>query len=186
MAASEVLLTNGATPATPAAGKTKLFVNANKQLAQVNDAAVVEPLARSAASVAQSSPANPTGTTDLTGKMMGLAGSITPAQTGRVMIIVTGNLSNSTAAAGDGAKTQIRYGTGSAPANAGALTGTTAGSLISMLLERATASDPFPFCVAAVVTGLTIGTAYWIDLSLAAIAAGTAILTNLSISVVEI
>jgi hypothetical protein len=186
MAASEVLVTNGATPATPAAGKTKVFVNATKQLAQVNDAGVVETVLRSAAATAQSSPANPTGTTDTAGKMMGLAGSITPTQTGRMMIVVTGNLSNSTAAAGDGAKTQIRYGTGSAPANAAALTGTTAGSLISMLLERATASDPFPFCVAAVVTGLTVGTAYWVDLSLAAITGGTAILTNLSISIVEI
>jgi hypothetical protein len=41
MAASEVLLTNGATPATPAAGKNKLFFNSSKQLSQVDDAGLV-------------------------------------------------------------------------------------------------------------------------------------------------
>jgi hypothetical protein len=186
MAASEFLLTNGATPATPSAGKTKLFINTSKQLSQIDDAGLAVPLVRSAAAVSQSTPANPTGTTDTTGKMMGLAASITPAQTGRILVVISGNLSNSTATAGDGAKTQIRYGTGSAPANAGALTGTTAGALVSMLLERATASDPFPFCVNAVIVSLIIGTAYWIDLSLAAITGGTAILTNLSMSAIEI
>lgn len=186
MAASEILVTNGSTPAVPASGKTKIFVNSSKQLSQIDDAGVAVPLVRSAASVFQSSPANPTGTTDTTGKMMGLAGSITPAQTGRIMITICGNISNSTAAAGDGAKAQIRYGTGSAPANAGALTGTTAGPQVSMLLERATASDPFPFSLTAIVTGLTVGTAYWIDIALAAVAAGTGIITNLGISAVEI
>lgn len=186
MAASELLVTNGSTPATPAAGKTKLFVNANKQVAQINDAGTVEILARSAAAAHQSTPANPTGTTNTTGVMAGLAGSITPTQTGRVLAIISGNMSNSTAAAGDGCKTQIRFGTGAAPANGAALTGTAVGNIVSMLLERATASDPFPFSVQAIVTGLTIGTTYWFDLSEAAVAAGTGILTNLSVSLIEL
>jgi hypothetical protein len=41
MAASELLLTNGATPATPASGKTKLFVTTLKKLATVDDAGLV-------------------------------------------------------------------------------------------------------------------------------------------------
>lgn len=186
MAASEILLTNGSTPATPGSGKTKLFVNASKQLSQVDDAGLAIPLVRTAAAVAQSSPANPTGTTDTTGKMMGLAGSITPSQTGRILLMLSGNISNSTAAAGDGGKVQLRFGTGTAPTNGAALTGTTAGGQVSMLLERATASDPFPFALQAVITGLTIGTAYWLDAALAAIAGGTAIITNLSLTAVEI
>lgn len=186
MAASEILLTNGATPATPSAGKTKQFVNASKQACTVDDAGTVRILDPTGPALYQATPADPTGTTDTTGKMMGLAGSITPITTGRLLIIISGNLTNSTAAAGDGAKAQIRYGTGSAPANAAALTGTTVGNQVSSVLERATASDLQAFTCQAIVTGLTIGTAYWIDIALAAIVGGTGQAKNLSVSVAEI
>jgi hypothetical protein len=105
--------------------------------------------------------------------------------TGRVLVIISGNLTNSTAAAGDGAKVQIRYGTGAAPTNGAALTGTAIGNQVSMLLERSTASDPFPFSIQAIISGLTVATAYWLDASLAAITGGTGIIKNLSISAIE-
>lgn len=41
MAASELLITNGSTPATPASGKSKVFTNASKGLDTVDDAGLV-------------------------------------------------------------------------------------------------------------------------------------------------
>jgi hypothetical protein len=184
MAASQLLLTNGATPATPAAGKTILFINASKQLATVDDAGLAAVFLGGSANY-QATPTNPTGTTNTTGLMMGLAGTITPATSGRVLFIISGNLQNSGTSIGNGAKAQIRYGTGSAPANAGALTGNAVGTVISSVNESTTANTVQPFSCNAVVTGLTPGTAYWIDITLAAIVAGTAAATNISISAIE-
>lgn len=133
----------------------------------------------------QATPADPSGTTSTAGVMLGLAASITPAFSGRVMICINGNLTNSTAAAGNGAKVQIRYGTGAAPANGAALTGTAAGSQQSSVLERATANDMQTFCVLCLVTGLSIGTPIWFDLSLTAVAAGTALAKNLNVMAME-
>src|SRR5439155_1649764 len=72
-----------------------------------------------------STPLNPTGTADTTGKMMGLAGAITPQVTGNIRIAVCGSIANNTIA--DGGKLQIRVGTGTAPNNGDALTGTAYG-----------------------------------------------------------
>lgn len=131
----------------------------------------------------QSSPADPTGTANTTGKMMGLAGTITPAVSGRVRITITGTIFNPTAIA-DGAKVQIRTGTGTAPANADALTGTAAGSLVQYI--AATTAQKAPFSLTAVVTGLTLATAIWIDVGLAAITGGTATIADLTITAQEI
>ena len=128
----------------------------------------------------QSLPSNPTGTTSSTGVMMGLAGSITPTATGRVLIVVSGSSVNSTAL--DGLKFQLRYGTGSAPANGAALTGTTISALVSTL----TGATQIAFSTQAVVTALALNTAIWIDLSLSATTGGTASLSNISISAVEL
>lgn len=136
-----------------------------------------------AKSTAQAAPSDPTGTTNTTGVMMGLAGSFTPTRSGAALIVISGTIFNATAI-GDGAKTQIRYGTGTAPANAAALTGTAVGNLVQYV--AATTAEKAPFSVNAIVTGLTRLTTYWIDLSLAAITAGTASLSDISISVVEL
>ena len=125
-----------------------------------------------------STPANPTGTTSTTGVMMGLAGSIT-TRTGRVLVIISGTMKSDTA--NDGAQVQIRYGTGTAPTNGAALTGTAVGSL-QRLVASAVTSEEFPFSVSAVVTGLTGGTAYWLDVGLAAITGGTAAITSVSVA----
>jgi hypothetical protein len=130
----------------------------------------------------QSQPSNPTGTTNLTGLMMGLAGSMTPQNTGKILYIVSGEIANDTST--DGAKVQLRYGTGSAPANAAALTGTTAGNIPSF--TAAANNQMAPFSVQAVISGLTLGTAYWLDVSLAAITGGTATIKNISLTAVEI
>lgn len=132
--------------------------------------------------VYQASPANPTGTTSTTGVMQGLAGSLTPNYSGVIEVTINGLYANNNSASG--AKFQIRYGTGSAPANGAALTGTTAGALLAP--TNLNNSSVYPFSTTAIVSGLTPGTAYWIDISLAAIAAGTAALSALGVSVKEL
>src|SRR5439155_2819066 len=125
---------------------------------------------------------NPVGTASTTGVMMGLAGSITPNRTGNVLIIISGDIFNNTI--NDGGTVQIRTGTGTAPINGAALTGTVRGG--TPATTAAVGSEKSPFSVNAVVTGLTLGTAVWLDLGVAAVIGGTATVENISISAVEV
>jgi len=174
-------MTNGAAPATPAAGKVKIYTDATKKVSIIDDAGLVSLLIGGNAQT-QASPSDPTLTTNTTGLMMGLAGTVTPTLTGRILIMLSGDLQNSVS--GDGCKVQLRYGTGTAPTNAAALTGTTAGGLVNFL--AAANNDRSPVALQAIVTGLTIATAYWIDVGLAAVTGGNAALKNVSLTVVEI
>jgi hypothetical protein len=114
--------------------------------------------------------------------MMGLAGTITPQLSGVVKIFINGNGANS--AGLDGFIVQIRYGTGAAPTNGVALTGSTIGGLISGISSAA--NDPTPFCLIGELSGLTLATAYWIDVSLKSIAGGTAAISQISILAEEV
>ena len=135
-------------------------------------------------------PANPTGTTSLTGVMMGLGSAfkITPVRSGTVLIILQGSLNNNTTAVGDGALINIRYGTGTAPANGAAATGTNPGNTIAFQQSTANAQGAAdnPFTLHGLATGLTLNTAIWIDAALAAITAGTASITRLVTTVIEL
>jgi hypothetical protein len=185
MAASKLTYTNGASPGAPASGKTRTFADSNGILNIINFiTGIAIPLVGGGVAYV-ATPGDPTGTTDTTGKMAGLAGTFTPARSGNVLIAAFGNMTNSTASAGNGAKAQLRYGTGSAPANAAALTGTTAGNMVTGTLMRA-ASDLVPFAIASIVTGLTLGTAYWLDLAEVALAGGTGQLKNLTLIAFEL
>lgn len=128
-------------------------------------------------------PSNPVGTTNTTGVMMGLSGSITPAKNGVIAITLTGDGFNSTLV-GDGGSIALRYGTGVAPINGAALAGTQASTPIHFTV--AVTGDHKPFACIALVSGLTIGTAYWIDASLAAITGGTANIEQLTLIAYEI
>ena len=128
------------------------------------------------------SPANPTGTTSTTAVMMGLAIAFTPSKTGIVKISITGLASNATAA--DGATAQIAYGTGTAPANGAAKTGTVEGSLLSVLSSAAAQNQAI--AMMARVSGLTVGTAIWVDLQVAAVTGGTSSVTNLTVVIEEL
>ena len=182
---SQLKLANGAAPSTPASGQTAVFANASKRLSQIDDAGLVSVLAvqPGTSAIAQSSPANPTGTADLTGKMMGLAGTMTPATTGRIHVTITGTIFNS-GGVGDGANVQLRTGTGTAPANGDALTGTTAGGLVQYVSPTTACKVPFTVC--AIVSGLTLATARWIDVGLAAVTGGTAEITDISVTAFEL
>lgn len=136
--------------------------------------------------VVQSASSNPAGTTNTTGVMMGLAVAFTPKSavgSGNVLIHITGDCFNATAIA-DGGSVQIRTGTGAAPANGAALTGTAVGSLVTFI--QATVADKYPFSLSAIVTGLALGVAAWIDVSLAAVTGGTATIENVSVCAVEV
>jgi len=131
------------------------------------------------------SPSNPTGTTSTTGLMMGLssgATKITPTSSGKYLITVTGMIGNSTLA--DGASVQLRYGSGNGPANAAALTGTTVGVLKNMIAS--TAAGKQGFALTGLVTGLTVGTGYYIDVGLKAVTGGTATIYDLDVTAIEL
>lgn len=130
-----------------------------------------------------SSPSDPTGTASTTGVMMGLAGAITPTVSGAVVITITGTIQNDTN--GDGAQAQIRYGTGSAPANGDALTGTTAGVYKGINTVGAGNPKRVPFALSFLVTGLSVSTAHWIDVGLKAITGGTANIFDIDIVAIE-
>ncbi len=128
----------------------------------------------------QTTASGPSGTTSTTAVQMGLAGSITPSASGKVMLIISGDLLTTNAS--DGAAVQISYGTGTAPSNGAAATGTTVGSDV----EYNASGTEAPFTTNAVITGLTPGTTYWIDLQVRAITGGTASVTRISTSAIEL
>jgi hypothetical protein len=78
----------------------------------------------------------------------------------------------------------IRNTQGTAPSNDANLTDTTAGGLVKMVQNNA--DNRMSFHCNAIVSGLTVSTAYWIDLSLAAVTGGTARIRDISISIVEL
>ncbi|MEM3846417.1 MAG: hypothetical protein QXV17_09625 [Candidatus Micrarchaeaceae archaeon] len=128
-----------------------------------------------------SSPANPTGTTSTTAVQMGLGVTYTTATTGRLLVIVTGEAANNTA--GDGATVQLSYGTGTAPSNGAAATGTAVGSKISVTSNAA--SQTVPFALAYVISNLAVGNSFWFDLQVAAVTGGTASVSNLTVLIIE-
>jgi hypothetical protein len=132
----------------------------------------------------QGVPSDPVLTASTAFVMMGCALAFTPLTTGKILIFVTGTISNSVLS--DGATAQIRHGTGAAPVNGAAVTGTGDGKAIRMINNASTAALRLPFALTSLVTGLTLGTAIWIDIALAAITAGNANVYDLCIDVVEL
>ena len=129
---------------------------------------------------------DPSGTTSTTGVMMGLAVAFTPRVTGRMMAFMSGQCTNGT---GDnGFSLALRYGIGSAPANGNALTGTIIGATVdgsTIVSGSGTGTPVMPCSHQGAATGLTVGTAYWIDTSLAALVGGTATMSNVNVTVIE-
>lgn len=101
--------------------------------------------------------------------MGGLAVSFTPATSGNVQFIGALTVSNSTA--GDGCVVAFAYGTGTAPTHNASATGTTTGTNINGTSSANNANVPLP--VAGYVTGLTLGTPYWLDVQYSAASGGT-------------
>jgi hypothetical protein len=119
----------------------------------------------------QANPTNPASTTSTTGVMMGLGSSchMTPAFSGRVKVEFLGIAVSSI---GNTTTLTVRYGTGTAPSNGGAVTGTQIGSILQIAGQSGASLAP-PFANGGVITGLTAGTAYWFDLELSTSSAST-------------
>lgn len=135
----------------------------------------------------QASPANPAAAGSTTHTMAGLAGAVTPNSSGEVMITISGYADDSGASTTMGVELRLYYGTGTAPSNGGALTGTAGASALRVQNTVAGSARDVPFSTQAIITGLAPATTYWIDLSQAQIS-GTVVatLTNISISAFEI
>ena len=122
------------------------------------------------------------------GAVMGLGGTITPLYTGTVLFMISGDIANSTSS--DGGSVQIYYGTGTASGNgtACASAGTTRNAVGQAVRQTpsSAANIKFPFAVQAVVTGLTVGTAYWFDACVTAITGGTASIADVTASAAEL
>lgn len=104
---------------------------------------------------------DPTGTTLVAGAMMGLNASITPVYSTRAVVCFTGQMQNS----GTGNTTgQLRFGTGTAPVN-----GATppVGTNVCQITSGGTTNGLYPATFITVITGLTPGTTYWLDMALA-------------------
>jgi hypothetical protein len=105
---------------------------------------------------------NPTGTTSATAVMMGLGTTctITPTQKGRVQFSFNVDANASVAMNGN---LEIRTGTGAAPANGAAVTGTSR----VLQAQRVTGVSFFEVVnLTAAVSGLTPSTAVWFDIAL--------------------
>jgi hypothetical protein len=139
-----------------------------------------------AASVA-AKPANPTGTTSITAVMMGLGSSITftPAGTGIVKITLT-TLVQITAGSAGSVTVSGRYGTGSAPANAAAASGTTFGPATdpAVRVNTAAAGVGTPHTITDRLA-LTPSTPYWFDLAITSPGSGDTCLPGNIVAVIE-
>jgi hypothetical protein len=119
----------------------------------------------------------PSGTTSATSLQMGLGSSwaLTPQYSGRVRITVVGY--SETSAAGN-AGIDATYGTGAAPANGDAKTGTYFNNHDIIATALTTGTPAYPFCLISEAIGLTIGIPYWFDMTLASSAGTSSILIN--------
>lgn len=131
-------------------------------------------------------PNDPTASASVTSLMMGLgsAWTITPVSSGKVMIVINGEVT--TAVAAVSATVGARYNSGTAPANGAAVTGNAFGSKADYTTTPPGIGLKVPFAFSDILT-LTVGTAYWFDLAVAtANVADAASVSNLSISAHEL
>jgi hypothetical protein len=134
--------------------------------------------------ITSTSPGNPAATASTTFVMMGLAQAITPQVTGRVLFCIEGTIQNNTA--GDGTDVEITYGTGAAPGNGVAVTGTVVAGFVRGGSTNQPVSLNIPFSLLGIGTGLTVGTAYWFDLAVRAVTGGTSTASTLTCTAFEL
>lgn len=132
-------------------------------------------------------PGNPSTTASLSYVMMGLANGtnptvFTPSKYGIIMVYIDGQVANGSA--NDGVSFYIAYGTGTAPVNGAAATGTQTGNTLNL----GTFSYQYGqvFCVTRLITGLTPGTQIWIDIAAESLVGGTTSFTQLTATIEEL
>ena len=135
-------------------------------------------VARSGAAI-QKNPSAPTPTTSASSVMMGLAGAITPTKTGNILFIVGGDILNS--AGGQSCFVNLRFGTGTAPTNGAASTGT--GLTTSIVTSN---NVQFPFSLNAIPSSSqTLNVALWYDIAVASTSGSTCTPSNINMSAFE-
>ena len=129
---------------------------------------------------------NPATTASTTPVMMGLGAQATPAVitpkgSTRVNVSIMGQMAQTTS--GDGAQIDCRYGTGTAPANGAAGSGTVVGS--AQAFTAVAANHGGGFSIGGIISGLTPGVPIWIDCSLKTVTGGSASLTGITVEAFE-
>lgn len=163
LVAHDVYVGNGTGVPAAIAGCTNGYL---RWTASSADPACVTPAMTTAQPADQTG--NATGTLKMNG--LGAAGApctITPTATGRVSFTISGAYVNSIGA--DGVTYYLAFGTGAAPANAAAATGT----ILTQTVVTA-AGGQAPFSVTGAATGLALSTATWYDLVVSDNVGGTA------------
>lgn len=119
------------------------------------------------------SPTNPSSTTSTGGVMLGMGVTtcrITPTYATRLQVTFDGNILNTQPSAG--ATYNMRYGTGAGPANGAALTGTVVGNTQNLSNGSGPANQT-SYSMTRIITGLTAGVTYWLDIGVAVVGSGT-------------
>jgi hypothetical protein len=138
----------------------------------------------------QSNPPNPNGTSHTSFTMMGLGSALklTPTFSGTVIVRIDSEAKNTTGD-GNGILVKIFYGTGAAPANGSP----TAGTQVGPTFERDFWATPGGYATVGFgtnlkITGLTVGTTYWLDIALKSLGSGSsnATIQNLEFYIEEI
>lgn len=129
---------------------------------------------------------NPATTVSTTPVMAGLGAQATPAvltpkASTRINLSIEGQFAQATS--GDGITITCRWGTGAAPAQGTAASGTQIGN--SQTFTAVAAAHSNGFCIGGILTGLTPGTQYWFDLTYQTVTGGTASLTGLTVEAFE-
>jgi hypothetical protein len=115
--------------------------------------------------------------------------TLTPTATGRILVIVCGS-AGGTGTVVEGVF-QLHYGAGNGPAPGAAVTGTAVGALSAYNVYVGSVTPQnvaVPFMTAAVISGLTVGSPYWIDIAVEGALGVTALARNttIAISAIEI
>ena len=122
-------------------------------------------------------PVGPASTSTFT--MQGLGTTITPTTTGRVTFTASGLILTTITTVSSGIYCFFYYGTGTAPLNGASLTGSSLGGNLIYSIPTAPGSASniqVPFSRTFIVTGLTVGTPYWLDAACEAqVAAGASL-----------
>jgi hypothetical protein len=135
------------------------------------------------ANTLQYAPPNPTALSTVTTPQMagaGYANEFTPRYDGVMLVIISGNVNNSGAY-----KTTLtaEYGTGAAPANAAAGTGSLCG--VPTAVTSPATGNTTQFVLPCIITGAVLNNGYWFDVSAASATSATVTLTNLNVVVSE-
>ena len=131
----------------------------------------------------QTSSTNPTGTTSTVGVMVGLGYTITPTINGKVFVAISGSCVSDTANVGGNA--QLRWGTGTPPANGDAVTGAQVGGIAQRQQGSWSAGATSPFSLSGIIS-TSAGTTIWVDLQQTVVGSGTFSVLNVAGSLFEL